>query len=287
MPTIDFVTYNEETLVDFKPVLAKDVLPEWWKKQKIHEVNIGQVGHTIQACPAMDDWLKIGWYIIANKDHEIVCGDGAGHDEDDFTFSTHSVDASPSHPANQFGPFEFLNDKPIKDAFKFRMPWNIILPKGYSMFYTDPFLFQNRHFAVWPGIIDGDTFNKNMDNAQLILYPRTTTSFVIKKGTPICQIIPFRREEWVASYQIRETEGFFTNMSGKTSAHGDDPLNRTMAESEPLLDRDNVRFKSGGYRQNGMWKPKSKYFSEVSPPPECPFHNKEDDSPEKQLELDV
>ena len=54
-------------------------------------------------------------------------------------------------------------------------------------------------------------------------------------------------------------------------------LNRTMEESEPLLNRDGTRFKSGGYRKNGMWKPKGKYFSEESPPPECPMHKGEDD----------
>ena len=39
MPTIDFITYDEECLRDFKPVLAKEYLPEWWKNQKIHETN--------------------------------------------------------------------------------------------------------------------------------------------------------------------------------------------------------------------------------------------------------
>ena len=48
MPTIDFITYDEECLRDFKPVLAKEYLPEWWKNQKIHETNLGISGHTIQ-----------------------------------------------------------------------------------------------------------------------------------------------------------------------------------------------------------------------------------------------
>ena len=127
------------------------------------------------------------------------------------------------------------------------------------------------------GIIDGDTFNKNLDNAQLILYPRQSKSFTIKKGTPICQIIPFRREEWVATYQLRSYNDFVTNLSHHTTQHEPIPQNRTMEESEPLLGRDGTKFKSGGYRKNGMWKPKGKYFSEESPPPECPMHKGEDD----------
>ena len=101
------------------------------------------------------------------------------------------------------------------------------------MFYFDPFLFQNKWFPL-PDI-DGDTFNKNLDNAQLILYPRQSKSFTIKKGTPICQIIPFRREEWVATYQLRSYNDFVTNLSHHTTQHEPIPQNRTMEESEPLL----------------------------------------------------
>ena len=35
MPTINFVTNNADTLKYFKPVLAKSVMPEWWKNAKI------------------------------------------------------------------------------------------------------------------------------------------------------------------------------------------------------------------------------------------------------------
>ena len=101
MPTIDFITYDEECLRDFKPVLAKEYLPEWWKNQKIHETNLGISGHTIQACPAMSDWLTIGWYIIANRDHKIMCGEEYGEDRD-MQHHDMSSDASPSHPHSQF-----------------------------------------------------------------------------------------------------------------------------------------------------------------------------------------
>ena len=45
--------------------------------------------------------------------------------------------------------FAFLDEHPIKDAFKFKMPWNTVLPEGYSMFYFDPFLFQNKWFSTF------------------------------------------------------------------------------------------------------------------------------------------
>ena len=72
MPTIDFTTFNEETLRDFKPVLAKTVLPGWWKKMKVFQAIRGQRTQTIRACPAMHDWTKSGWYLLANRDIEAV-----------------------------------------------------------------------------------------------------------------------------------------------------------------------------------------------------------------------
>ena len=40
MPTIEFSTFNEDTLKDSKPVLAKSVKPEWWNNKKFHEYNV-------------------------------------------------------------------------------------------------------------------------------------------------------------------------------------------------------------------------------------------------------
>ena len=76
MPTIDFTTFNEESLRDWKPVLAKSLSPDWWKKMKVFQHDRGQRIQTIRACPAMDDWLKSGWYILANRDMEVVYENG-------------------------------------------------------------------------------------------------------------------------------------------------------------------------------------------------------------------
>ena len=42
-------------------------------------------------------------------------------------------------------------------------------------------------------------FNSQADNGQIIMYPQVDHSFVIKKDTPVVQIVPYRREQWVAS----------------------------------------------------------------------------------------
>ena len=229
MPTIDFTTFNEDTLRNFKPVMAKKIQPDWWKKMKVFQAVRGRRTQTIRACPAMHDWTNSGWYLLANRDIEVLCGsDRMALSNENFTTkdTTKKNYESPTHPSDQFdNAFDYLKDDEfghVKDAFKMRNPWNIITPPGYSTYYVDPFLFQNKFFAVWQGIIDTDKFNVNQDNSQIIFYPRVNESFTIKKGTPLCQVIPFKREEWVATYQLKDSKIWHENRS-KYTTHGDMP----------------------------------------------------------------
>lgn len=287
MPTIDFVSYNEDTIKNFKPVLASEVQPDWWKKSKVQEIVRGRIRHTIRSCPAMEDWLKMGYYIVSSRDIKVHIGSS---DEDVGSEICFADDieggeySSPSHPRDQFGEvFNFLGKDvaPVRDAFKMRNPWNITTPEGYSVFYLDPFLHQSPYFAVWPGILDTDTFNKNIDNAQVIFYPKVDHSFIIEKGTPLVQIIPFRREEWHATYQLRSHKSFIENLSHKTSPHGDSLTARTMTEWRRHQPEDD-NFQAGPYRSKGYWVKKDKFFESME---ECPFHKKEE-SVETQLEFD-
>jgi hypothetical protein len=294
MPTIEFTTFNEQTLRDTKPVLAKSVTPDWWKNMKFNEYTRGIMGTTIRACPAMDDWLKSGWYLCANRDMIVKNGHIDDNDDSQYVGSQEFGDGwetpSPHHPSWQMGyAFQYLPDDeaPVRSAFKFRNAWNITTPPGYSTMYLDPFLFQNKYFATWQGIIDTDKFNANYDNAQIIFYPRVSHSFVIKKGTPLVQVIPFKREEWNATYVVNGSEDWTKNRSYLTANEG---RQKTMDEfaRDPATSNEarSEEFALGGYRGGKLHTGKGKNFKEESPPPECPYHVSED-SPEIQLELPI
>lgn len=318
MPTIEFTSYNENTLKDSRPILASKVQPEWWKKMKINEIVRGDKQQTIRACPAMQDWLTMGYYLIAQQDIMVQIGmdsyDESGKNSFAWAYDDPKVGSS-SHPDTQFGNAfipEKMEGSPVKDAFKMRNPWNIKTPEGYSTFYLDPFLHQNNYFSVWPGIIDTDKFNLNMDNAQIIFYPKVNHSFIIKKGTPLVQVIPFRREEWSSSAQIKEPKTFIDNMSDYTSEYTGVKTNSVSL----MVDYDNARTSSdakgedydkdspevrksvqaainesnlleggdlGPYRKVGMHVPKIKLYpgkdNNLEIPPECPMHGKEESIP--------
>ena len=291
MPTIDFHTYDKETVRNFRPVLAKSVAPSWWKKAKVAEVVNGIVAKTIRSCPAMQDWLSSGYLILANRD--IYVRNGVTP-EDSNTRFFHTEDtvldemetyASATHPTIQMhDAFSYMStsDAPVKDAFKMSNPWNITTPPGYSCFYLDPFLFQNDYFATWQGIIDTDKFNVNKDNSQIIFYPKVNHSFVIKKGTPICQVIPYQREEWVATYTVKDHKSYITNLSEYTTEREDG--HKTMAELSRTGLADELH-KAGPYKRGRRWQPKHKDFKEDLEG--CPFDPKTGKlKPELQQEME-
>ena len=296
MPTIEFSTFKEDTVRDFKPVLAKSVKPEWWNNMQFFEYNRGHKGAGIRSCPAMDDWLKSGWYLVSSRDMYIKNG-GLSDNENESDVSAHEFGedkgdysfASPSHPKNQMDyAFQYLHDDdaPVRNAFKMRNPWNITTPPGYSCLYLDPFLFQNKFFATWQGIIDTDKFNTNYDNAQIIFYPRVGHSFIIPKGTPLVQVIPYRREDWQATYIAYNQKTWRENSSQLTS-HTENPSMEEFARiPETSMESRRKDNKLGGYRVGKLHADKSKLYKQENPPPECPYHVSED-SPEIQLELNL
>ena len=281
MPTIEFRTFRKDAYEFFRPVAAKDYQPEWWKKEKVRVDHRGRIVQSIRSCPAMNDWLTMGYYIVATQDIPVRNGlhwDWPDGGERFQTTESHDQFSS-SHPSSQLvDTISYLgDDAPVKDAFKISSPWNMKTPEGYSVLFLDPFMFTNKFFACWQGVIDTDEFNVNLDNAQIIFYPLVDHSFVIPAGTPLVQILPFQRETWSSTYFYSEEDTWHENHARHPNSMQKHQLELQVGANEDTL---NI----GGYRKLNAWKPKHKFFksTEESPPPECPAHK---DYNDKQREL--
>ena len=73
-----------------------------------------------------------------------------------------------------------------------KMPMSLELPKGYSMLLTHPLNRFDLPFFTLSGIVDD--FKMYSGNIPFII--RDDFEGVIKTGTPIVQILPFKRENW-------------------------------------------------------------------------------------------
>jgi len=101
--------------------------------------------------------------------------------------SSHSQDQHPGLPAPVNGEGEVM-----KWVFDFK----IKTPTGYSAMFTHPL---NRHdlpFRTFSGIVDTDEYTQSVQFPFQLLSDQVGDHLIIKKGTPLVQIIPFKREPW-------------------------------------------------------------------------------------------
>ena len=201
----------------FEPVPAKKVKPEWYKKLPSLIENVdGNRLDTIKKCPAMHDWLTMG-YLIRNR-HTVLVLLAKDDDGEPVSISFALKDMSTEklsyiktlekkkksqaaldyirankldlqeltdllskpggHPAKQITGMS----RDDKMQLKFKMDFLIKTPKGTSCYYLDPFLFDNPYLSTWQGIIDTDKFNQLTTNNHLIFYPKVDESFIIPKS---------------------------------------------------------------------------------------------------------
>jgi hypothetical protein len=102
-----------------------------------------------------------------------------------------------SHDLKQVAGYPFDNDKYIEYLFRVNVVWTVETDPGYSTLFIQP-----QHQEVSPlfaisAIIDTDTYPS--DGLMSFLVKKNFKG-VLPKGTPLLQIIPFKREEYKSEY---------------------------------------------------------------------------------------
>jgi hypothetical protein len=87
------------------------------------------------------------------------------------------------------------HEKAGEHAGKFINKWLIKTPPGYSCLFTQPLnRYGEKRIQVIDGIVDTDTYI-NTVHFPFMLFKRDR-QFILKKGDPMVQVIPFKRESW-------------------------------------------------------------------------------------------
>jgi hypothetical protein len=96
-----------------------------------------------------------------------------------------------------FHPVEQATEHPLRNSYaypKWINPWAIKTPKGYSTLFVQPF-HREAVFTIFPGVVDTDAYTAPVNFPLVINNPNFEG--LIPKGTPIVQVIPFKRDSWV------------------------------------------------------------------------------------------
>ena len=72
-------------------------------------------------------------------------------------------------------------------------------PKGYSCLFVPPLHNPNPYFTALPAIVDTDSYHGNVN----FVFQLNDINWegVIPAGTPIVQVLPFKRDNWKSEMQ--------------------------------------------------------------------------------------
>jgi hypothetical protein len=185
-----------------RPYPATQAVPDWWKAMTPYSKTIDNPeGNRLivrdrvsnagpKKCVPMLDALTSGYIIPLWSDVQVK-----NEDKNKLitwrvmqsVFEEHGNQAREVQTPIGYNP----------QVFKFMNKWRIITPKGYSCLFIQPFGYRQTGVQAIPAIIDTD--KNDLEILQPVWF---TNEFegILEKGTPMMQVIPFKRSDWKAEY---------------------------------------------------------------------------------------
>ena len=180
---------TDENMKDIWPhpkPASRFIPPEYKKLGRFVEDNLHTA--TVKTCIPFLDSLTMGYIIPFDQDYVI------DPTEDDFSITPANKQQSDTGMHHNVQLPKEWHDTTGVAAGKFMNKWLIKTPPGYSCLFLQPMNRLELRFEIIPGCVDTDTY-VNEINFPFILHKRDK-QFLIKKGEPMIQVIPFKRESW-------------------------------------------------------------------------------------------
>jgi hypothetical protein len=193
-PGIEFFTVIKGLADVAPPISAAQCIPDWFKTVNAASPDTGidpnlklrGINTDVSRCPGLHDMMTQGHIIPLWCDYQVsVDPDGTVNwlaPDGMFKLASHPFEQLKGMPQNHEYP-----------ALKFINPWLVRTPPGYSCLFQAPYYHFEKRFSVLPGIVDTDIYH----NAHLptLLSVDPGQEIMIERGTPLVQVIPFRREK--------------------------------------------------------------------------------------------
>jgi hypothetical protein len=195
-PKIRFICEPADHGVIAPPVPSKTALPDWFRKLPAIDpkaVTATDNGMTIKRCMPFLDAMLTGWILPLAATVRLEIKDGgatvnAGWEFEKTMVSNHNPHQIAGSPHGSRPPCKFHNY------------WTVVTPPGWSCLFVPLLNRPNGIFETIAGVVDTDTYK------SLIHFPFIATGpegvHVIEKGTPLVQVIPFRRDTTVLDAEI-------------------------------------------------------------------------------------
>lgn len=202
---IEFFCDDKNVSEYWPPQLAKDCvpaeilsLPDAREKYKVDEQPI----LNIKGCAPAMDFMTAG-YILQNS-YAIELVSFMHQFRENIKIKTAKTIKDTSDDSNIFARKSLAvfhedacpitgNSKKQQTYFKFKTSWGIKTPPGYSCLVVQPYYLDENRFSLLPAIIDTDSYHLPITVAGTLNVKELVR---IEPGTPVLQIIPFKRDDW-------------------------------------------------------------------------------------------
>ena len=200
-----------------KPYPAVKQLPKWFTDAKPYEDIAGYpqdgklhfrgtlANSTFKKCTPMLDSLSAGYIIPLWAD---VMIEQNGQGAEPYWKTLNNIFELHGESSRQI-PAPAGYDQVV---YKFRNCWIPQTPKGYSCLIVSPVGYNDLPFKAIPAVVDTD---KSTLELVFPMWVKTGFEGIIEKGTPMVQIIPFKRDNWDSTFDYYEDGEYHTIIQEK------------------------------------------------------------------------
>lgn len=174
-------------LNDPAPFRAAQVVPEWLRGMEAQRSGPGNIPvDTLKRCSPFVDAITAGYIIPLRRTVKFIRKPDGGL----------SYEAADNEVVSGQSPIEYKG-APFESAaiVKFKNSWIIQTPPGYSSLFVPLLNRVDFPFQILAGVVDTDVFYKEVFFPSICLMV-PGTQVVLEQGTPLVQVIPFKREAW-------------------------------------------------------------------------------------------
>lgn len=186
MKKIKFKTVNSEFHMP-NPLPTSKAIPDWYRAMG----RVVDGTQTVKTCIPFLDSLTAGYTILLAAD--VYFENGVCQEISKISLIT-------THNKSQISP-EAISKDYADQPYKWLNNFIVETPKGYSSFITHPINRIDLPFYTLSAIVDTDTFPAPVNFPFFI---KKDFTGIIKEGTPIAQIIPFKRTDWKSEVNDKE-----------------------------------------------------------------------------------
>ena len=174
-------------------------VPDWYRSQPgISGPNPdvpenGSLRLSVKKCQAFFDAMAVGYVLKVPVDIYVDTTDGKFEIQLPGEMQRFRAEIIANHSTEQISKFPLDKGIYCDQVLRIHPTWMVSTEEGYSTLFMQPMHQPPSPLQAVEAIIDTDKF---WSDGHLSFFVHKNFKGVIKQGTPLAQVFPFKREDW-------------------------------------------------------------------------------------------